>query len=128
MDSVFDEVKELPQKEFRALKFLWHITAHHFMWDDGSFYRILEESGKVGLTVFCPCRNGEILNFLRDECVKKGQLAPKYHYVSRPPFTEAEGVRRAIYLAQQTGTPLYVVHVTCKEAFTRNTGGTGKRN
>lgn len=117
MDSVFDEVKELPKKGVSSIKIFMAYNGSPLHVDDGSFYRILEESRKVGLTVFVHAENGEIINFLRDECVKKGQLTPKYHYVSRPPFTEAEGVRRAIYLAQQTGTPLYIVHVTCKEAL-----------
>ena len=46
MDSVFDEVKELPQKEFRALKFLWHITAHHFMWMMDHFIAFWRKAGK----------------------------------------------------------------------------------
>jgi len=73
--------------------------------------------------------NGEILNFLRSECVKKGQLTPHYHYVSRPPFTEAEAVRRAIYLAGQTDTPLYIAHMTCREAIAelQKAKGTGQR-
>ena len=48
---------------------------------------------------------------------QKGQTAPKYHYISRPPFTEAEGVRRAAYLAGKVGTPVYIAHVTCREAL-----------
>ena len=117
MDSVFDEIKYLPEKGVSSIKIFMAYNGSPLHVDDGSFYRILEESKKVGLTVFVHAENGEILQFLRDECVKKGQLAPKYHYISRPPFTEAEGVRRAIYLAQQTGTPLYIVHVTCREAL-----------
>ena len=75
-------MKELPQKGVSSIKIFMAYNGSPLHVDDGSFYRILEESGKVGLTVFVHAENGEILNFLRDECVKKGQLAPKYHYVS----------------------------------------------
>ena len=34
-----------------------------------------------------------------------------------PPVVEAEATRRAIYLAELADAPLYVVHVTCKEAL-----------
>lgn len=46
-----------------------------------------------------------------------------------PPFTEAEAVRRAIYLAGQTDTPLYIAHMTCREAIAelQKAKGTGQR-
>ncbi len=44
-------------------------------------------------------------------------------------FTEAEAVRRAIYLAGQTDTPLYIAHMTCREAIAelQKAKGTGQR-
>lgn len=117
MDSIFDEIKYFPEKGISNIKIFMAYNGSRMHTDDGSFFRILEEAGKVGVTVFVHAESGEIISFLRRECVKKGLLAPKYHYVSRPPHTEAEGVHRACYLAGKTGTPLYVVHVTCREAL-----------
>lgn len=71
---------------FPASRFLWPTTALLLHVDDGTFFRILEKSRQVGATVFVHAENGEILNFLRSECVKKGQLTPHYHYVSRSAF------------------------------------------
>ena len=117
MDSIFDEIDEFPEKGISNIKIFMAYNGSPLHVDDGSYYRILEKAGKVGATVFVHAENGEILDFLRNECVRKGQLEPKYHYISRPPFTEAEGVRRAAYLAGKAGTPLYVAHVTCREAL-----------
>lgn len=117
MDSIFDEIDLFPEKGISNIKIFMAYNGSPLHVDDGSYYRILENAKKVGATVFVHAENGEILDFLRRECVKKGQLTPKYHYVSRPPFTEAEGVRRAAYLAGKVGTPLYVAHVTCREAL-----------
>ena len=117
MDSIFDEIDEFPEKGISNIKIFMAYNGSPLHVDDGSYYRILQKAGKVGATVFVHAENGEILDFLRNECVRKGQLEPKYHYISRPPFTEAEGVRRAAYLAGKAGTPLYVAHVTCREAL-----------
>lgn len=117
MDSIFDEINVFPEKGISNIKIFMAYNGSPLHVDDGSYYRILEKAKDVGATVFVHAENGEILEFLRQECVKKGQLTPKYHYVSRPPFTEAEGVRRAAYLAGKVGTPLYVAHVTCIEAL-----------
>mgnify|MGYP003288122154 CR=1 FL=1 len=37
--------------------------------------------------------------------------------LSRPPEVEGEAANRAIMIADQAGVPLYVVHVSCKEAI-----------
>ena len=56
--------------------------------------------------------------FLTNQLIAEGKTAPYYHAVSRPPvFVEAEATRRAVYLAELADAPLYVVHVTCKEAL-----------
>src|SRR5215218_2901823 len=39
------------------------------------------------------------------------------HAATRPPITEGEATNRAIQLARIAGSPLYVVHVSCKEAI-----------
>ena len=117
MDSIFDEIKEFPERGISSIKIFMAYNGSPLHVDDGSFYRILEKAKEVGATVYVHAENGELLDFLRKECVKKGQLTPKYHYVSRPPFTEAEGVNRAIYLAAQAGTPLHIAHMTCREAL-----------
>ena len=117
MDSIFDEIQYFPEKGISNIKIFMAYNGSRMHTDDGSFFRILEEAKKVGATVFVHAESGEIINFLREECVKKGQLSPKYHYISRPPYTEAEGVHRAAYLAGKAGTPLYVAHVTSREAL-----------
>ena len=129
MDSIFDEIQAFPERGISSIKIFMAYNGSPLHVDDGTFFRILEKSREVGATVFVHAENGEILNFLRSECVKQGQLTPHYHYVSRPPFTEAEAVRRAIYLAGQTDTPLYIAHMTCREALAQLQAakGTGQR-
>jgi len=46
----------------------------------------------------------------------RGETTPYYHGVSRPWQAEEEATHRAIMLADLTGAPLYVVHVSAKQA------------
>ena len=85
--------------------------------DDGTLYKILCESKKHGVTVFVHAENGEIINSQQKDCLKKGEIAPLFHAVTRQPFVEGEATRRAIYLANSAGAPIYIVHVTCKEGY-----------
>ncbi len=126
MDSIFDEIEQFPEKGISSIKIFMAYNGSPLHVDDGSFYTILEKAKKVGATVFVHAENGEIIDFLRNQCVKRGELTPKYHYVSRPPFTEAEGVRRAIYLASQTDTPLHIAHMTCREVLAELLEAKGK--
>jgi dihydropyrimidinase len=50
------------------------------------------------------------------EALEAGNTEPKYHALTRPPETEGEATNRAIQLARVAGSPLYVVHVSCREA------------
>jgi dihydropyrimidinase len=46
-----------------------------------------------------------------------GHIAPRYHALSRPPYVEADGTRKAIEMARECGAPLYVVHLSCAAAL-----------
>jgi dihydropyrimidinase len=50
------------------------------------------------------------------EALAEGHTEPLYHALTRPPEAEGEATNRAIQLAHLAGAPLYVVHVTCREA------------
>ena len=52
--------------------------------------------------------------------------APKYHAPSRPPRVEAEATARAIALAELVGAPIYVVHVSCRDALDEIERGRGR--
>ena len=60
--------------------------------------------------------NGDVVALLVREALDAGNTDPLYHALTRPPEAEGEATNRAIQLARLAGAPLYVVHVSCKEA------------
>src|SRR5207245_2665643 len=50
------------------------------------------------------------------QALAAGRTERKYPALTRPPETEGEATNRAIQLARVAGSPLYVVHVSCREA------------
>jgi dihydropyrimidinase len=46
-----------------------------------------------------------------------GKTRPRFHAMSRPPYVEADGTRKAIQMARDAGAPLYVVHLSCAAAL-----------
>jgi dihydropyrimidinase len=47
----------------------------------------------------------------------EGNVAPRFHAESRPPYVEADGTQRAIEMARAAGAPVYFVHVSCRAAL-----------
>ncbi len=115
--SLFEEVKQLPAHGISTIKVFTAYPGSYLHADDGTLLRILENGKEVGVTTFVHAENGEIIEFLRDEFVRNGKTSPKYHYLSRPPVSEAEAVRKVIYLAQSVDAPIMIVHMTCREAL-----------
>jgi dihydropyrimidinase len=82
--------------------------------DDGEIFRAMQQAASSGTTIMMHAENA--IDVLRAQAIAKGQTDPKYHTTTRPPTTESEAVHRAIVLAQLAGAPLYIVHMSAKEA------------
>jgi dihydropyrimidinase len=89
------------------------------MIDDGALYQILRTCHKAGALVMIHGENGDIIDLMAKELLAQKKTAPKYHALSRPPEVEAEATGRAIAIAQIANAPIYIVHLSCKEALER---------
>lgn len=87
------------------------------MIDDGALYQILRTCHKAGALVMIHAENGDIVDLMVKELLAQKKTAPKYHALSRPPEAEAEATGRAIAIAQMAKAPIYIVHLSCKEAL-----------
>ena len=84
--------------------------------DDGEIFRAMRQAAKDGTTIMMHAENGIAIDVLREQAVQRGETDPKYHSITRPASTEAEAVHRAITLAELAGAPLYIVHMSAREA------------
>ncbi len=84
--------------------------------DDTEMIGVMETAKKLNALVTAHCENGEMVVALQNKLYGEGKIDPKYHALSRPAPLEGEATGRAIMLARMTGAPLYIVHVTAKEA------------
>ena len=83
-----------------------------FMVDDATIFRALRQTGENGGLVCMHAENGGVIDVLVKEALRKGQTAPKYHALTRPPRAEGEATGRAIALAEMAGVPIYIVHLS----------------
>jgi dihydropyrimidinase len=87
------------------------------MVDDETLFKTMEVAAQTGALVMVHAENGDAIDVLVKQALAEGKTEPKYHALTRPPETEGEATNRAIQLARVAGAPLYVVHVSCKEAI-----------
>lgn len=78
---------------------------------DGVFFKVLEQSKKVGALIGVHAENKAIIDVMNEKFAAEGKLSAWYHYMSRPEFVEGEADIRAIQWAKAAGAPLYIVHL-----------------
>ena len=87
-----------------------------FYSDDGQILRAMQTASKNGSMIMMHAENGMAIDVLVEQAIAAGNTDPVYHGLTRPWETEAEATNRAIMLARMTGAPLYIVHMSAKQA------------
>ncbi|QIG39519.1 dihydropyrimidinase [Microbacterium sp. 4R-513] len=87
-----------------------------FYSDDAQVLRAMQVSQETGLLTMMHAENGPAIDVLAAQLAEAGKKAPYYHGIARAWQMEEEATHRAIMLANLTGAPLYVVHVSAKQA------------
>jgi dihydropyrimidinase len=88
-----------------------------FLVDDATIFRAMSAAGERGGLICMHAENGVVINEIIKRALAEGRTAPKYHALTRPTVAEAEGVHRAIRLAEMAESPVYIVHLSCADAL-----------
>jgi dihydropyrimidinase len=110
-----EELASLPDQGVTSYK-LFMAYKGALMVDDETLFRSMQVAADSGALVMVHAENGDAIDVLVKEALAEGHTEPHWHALTRPPETEGEATNRAIQLARVAGAPLYVVHVSCREA------------
>ena len=88
-----------------------------FLADDATIYRAMTAAGERGGLVCMHAENGIVIDEIVKRALAEGRTAPKYHALTRPTVAEAEGVHRAIAIAEMAESPVYIVHLSSGDAL-----------
>ncbi|HEX4519167.1 MAG TPA: dihydropyrimidinase [Gaiellaceae bacterium] len=113
--GALDELAGLPDQGVTSYK-LFMAYKGALMVDDETLFRTMEVAAETGALVMVHAENGDAIDVLVKKALAEGHTDPVWHARTRPPETEGEATNRAIQLAHVAGSPLYVVHVSCKES------------
>ncbi|GGR71646.1 dihydropyrimidinase [Nocardioides luteus] len=93
-----------------------------FYSDDAQVLRAMQKATDHGLLTMMHAENGPAIDVLAAQLAESGKTSPYYHGIARAWQMEEEATHRAIMLADVAGAPLYVVHVSAKQAVEQLAG------
>ncbi|MFC8722237.1 dihydropyrimidinase [Kitasatospora sp. NPDC057198] len=88
-----------------------------FYSDDGRILRAMQQAAELGALTMLHAENGPAIDVLVEQALARGERDPRHHGEVRRALLEAEATHRAVQLARVAGAPLYVVHVSAREAL-----------
>ena len=111
------EIKEIIEKEGITSFKTFMAYKGALMIDDRQMIGLMQEVKKQGGLINVHATNGDMIDYLIAKHRAEGKLSPLYHYLSQPEVTEAEASGRFADMANYTGCPGYIVHLTCEGAL-----------
>ncbi len=87
------------------------------MVDDADIYRTMRKVSDHGGMVNLHAENGIVIQAMIEEALEAGHTSPKYHQLTRPQLMEGEATHRVIRIAELAEVPVYIVHLSAKEAL-----------
>ena len=87
------------------------------MSDDAQILRAMQRSAGNGALIMMHAENGLAIDVLAAQAVERGETGPVNHGYARRAELESEATHRAIQLAKVGAAPLYIVHLSAKQAL-----------
>ncbi len=110
-------IPQICAKGVRSFKGFMAYKKRGMFLGDSDLMRILSVLKDNGGLFCVHAENGDLCDFLEDKFSEEGKTGPEYYAPSRPAITEAEAVFRILSFAKVLDCPMYIVHVSTKEAL-----------
>ncbi len=115
-DSRLPEMKAMIREGVTSFK-LFMAYPGVFLVDDATIFKAMGVAGEAGGLICMHAENGLVIDVIVKRALEAGHTAPKYHALTRPTKAEAEGVHRAIAIAEMANSPVYIVHLSSSDAL-----------
>ena len=106
--EVLDEIADVVRGGIPTIK---TFMTYGWMTDDGQRFGIMQATAEAGGMSVVHAEDDAIANWLTRKYVAEGKTHGAYIAETRGPLVEEAAVRRAMFLAERAGSPLYVLHM-----------------
>ena len=111
------EIPRVMELGVRTFKFFLTYLKQGWYTDDYQLIKAMDMLAERGGMAMVHAENGGAIDYLEDKYLKGPQASARMFNASRPPALEEEAIFRAICLAEVTGCPLYIPHVTAARSL-----------
>jgi dihydropyrimidinase len=88
-----------------------------FFSDDGAIFRAMQRTAKNGGLIMMHAENGLAIDVIAADTFNSGVTDPIGHGLARYSVLEGEATNRVIRLAEAAKVPVYIVHLSAREAL-----------
>jgi dihydropyrimidinase len=110
-----DEIPRLLDDGCSSIKIF--MTNAAFDRDLAEFIEAVQRAGDSGLLTMLHCEDQGVIRHATRRLVERGQTALQFFGESRPVIAEVTATQRAVGLAEVTGAPIYIVHMSSRRAL-----------
>lgn len=112
-----DPIGELPDLIDRGVPTFKAFMVYDFRLADADLDRAFRTAARHGGMLQVHCEEPAIIDPLVADAIRRGETACRFHALTRPSRAEGAATRKAIEMARRAEAPLYIVHLSCEEAF-----------
>lgn len=125
-DFDFNDIEQIGDVIRGGVPTIKTMMTYGWMSDDGQRYGAMCEVAEQGGLSLVHAEDDAIANWLTAKYAREGKTHGAYVSETRGPLVEEAAVRRALFLAERAGSPLYVLHVSAGAAIHAITEARGR--
>lgn len=115
--NMLDEIPAAMELGVRTFKFFLPYVKQGWTTDDYHLVKAMDILCGLGGMAMVHCENGGAVDYLEDKILRQLGASALDYGRSRPDVLEEEAIFRTIRLAELTGCPLYIAHVTAARSL-----------
>jgi dihydropyrimidinase len=112
-----DAIAELPATIEAGVATSKAFMVFDFRLPDARLFEAMRVMGRHGGMLQVHCEDPVLLDAAIVDALQRGDISPRYHATTRPPYVEAIATARALAFARQAEAPVHVVHLSCAAAL-----------
>lgn len=113
--GALSEIPDLMAEGYASLKAFMCFSG--FGLNSDGLLKVLRAARESDVLTNIHCEDGPIIDYLTQRLLEAGKTGPENWPKSRPVLTEASATARAVALAEAVDTPVYIVHLSCRDAL-----------
>jgi dihydropyrimidinase len=114
-DALLADIPALLERGYSSLKFF--MPSGGFDGNVERYLEVLQRAGEAGLLTMIHCEDHALTTAATARLLAAGKTSLRWYGESRPVLAEAVATQRAVALAEATGAPVYIVHLSSQRAL-----------